>query len=289
VPYAVGGGSDVAARIFASGFAEALKTSVIIENRGGASGTIGTAFVAHANADGYTLLFGDMGLAVNPALFHSLSYNAESAFLPVAMVARTPLALLVPPSLQVKSFQEFVTKAQTSPKPLMFGSPGIGTPPHLAGIALMKAANIPLTHAPYRGSGPVLNDLIGGHIDLGFSGPAALPQVRSGKLRALAITGDKRQAVMLDIPTFKELGVEMAVMSYGAWWGVVAPHGTPPEVLAKLNKTVNEALAMPTVRSRLEGAGFVVIGGTADEFSAFLKAQHRFWPPVLAAAGVKTR
>lgn len=289
VAYAAGGGTDVAARIFSSGLAEALKASVVVENRGGASGTVGTGVVAHAKPDGYTLLFGDMGLPVNPALFKNLPYNSDQAFAPVAMVARTPVALLVPPSMPVKSIGDFVELAKKAPKPLAFGSPGIGTPPHLAGVALMNATHIPLTHVPYRGTGPVLNDLMAGHIDLGFSGPAALEQVRSGKLRALAITGDKRQAVMPEIPTFKELGIDLSVMSYGAWWGIVVPRGTPPDIIAKLNKAVNEALAIPTVKSRLEGAGYEVIGGTADEFAAFLKAQHQYWPPVLAAAGVQAQ
>ncbi|WP_119156229.1 Bug family tripartite tricarboxylate transporter substrate binding protein [Caldimonas tepidiphila] len=255
VPFSPGGGTDIVARLLASKLAPRLGQSVVVENKPGAATAIGAAAVAKAPADGYTLLLsGSSTYSILPALKSGLPYDPLSSFAHVAVVAKAPLVLLAGPSSQIGSVAELIRRARSAPEPLMYGTFGSGSGPHLAGSMLADAAKIKLAPIPYKGSAPALTGLIGGEIPVGFDTvAAAAPQVQAGKLKALAVTGDKRSELLPDVPTYTEAGIGKA--SLVSWFALVAPARTPDAVLARLGQELGAVMADPEVRKSLSAAG----------------------------------
>jgi len=289
VPFPPGGPPDIYARLIAAALTDMLGQQVIVENRSGAAGTIGIASVARAAPDGYTLLLAEIAFVVGPNLFANLKYVPLRDFVPVVSLSRANMFLVVNPSLPAKTVSELVAMAKQRPGELQYVNPGSGTPPHLAALAFTRATATVMAPISYRGAGPALADLMAGHVPIIFLGlSASAPQVQSGKLRALAVTGRKRVAEFPDVPTFSESGVDLGGLEDGAWFGIVAPTGTPVPIIEKLNGMVNQVLADPKIRPEFETKAFAtVIGGTSEEFGTFLRIQQKFWREVLEASGVR--
>src|SRR6516164_1746979 len=289
VPFPPGGPPDVYARLITAALTDVLGQQVIVENRSGAAGTIGTASVARAAADGYTLLLAEITFVVGPNLFANLKYMPLRDFVPVVSLSRANIFLVVNPSFPAKTVSELVAMAKQRPGELQYVNPGSGTPPHLAALAFTRATATVMAPISYRGAGPALADLMAGYVPIIFLGlSASAPQVQSGKLRALAVTGRKRVAEFPNVPTFSESGVDLGGLEDGPWFGIVAPTGTPGPIIEKLNRMVNQVLADPKIRSEFESKAFAtVIGGTSEEFGTFLRIQQKFWREVLEASGMR--
>ena len=286
VPFAPGGSNDIMARITGQKFSESFGQQVIIDNRGGASGIIGTDLAAKAAPDGYTLLMMSLTLAVNPSLYKKLPYDTEKDLMPVSLVASAPLILVVHPSLPVKSLKEFIAHAKANPGKFNFGSGGPGTTPHLAGEMLKSMAGLQMTHVPYKGGGPALADLIGGQLQLMLENiPSTLPHVKSGKLRVLALSGLKRSALVPEVPTLDEAGLKGYEIV--GWNGLFLPAGTPNAIVSRLHAETVKALALPDIKERLAGMGAEGVGNTPAQFSAFVKAEIKKWAQVVRAAGLR--
>src|SRR5215468_6033145 len=255
VPYAAGGGNDVLARAVADPMAKILGQPVVIENRGGAGGSVGTRQVAKAPPDGYTLGLGGTGtLAIDPTLYPNVGYDPRKDFAPVGLIATSPLIVLVNQSVPAHNVQELIALAKAQPGKLTYASAGVGSGIHLGAVLFAETAGIDLTHIPYKGSGPALTDLLGGHVQIYFSSlPSALGLVKEGKLRALGVTGLKRSTSFPDVPTVAEQGLPgfEAVLHYG----IVAPAGTPRPVIDKLSGALREALGDPSISSRFAAEG----------------------------------
>jgi tripartite-type tricarboxylate transporter receptor subunit TctC len=289
VPFPPGGPPDVYARLIAAALTDVLGQQVIVENRSGAAGTIGTASVARAAPDGYTLLLAEITFLVGPNLVANVKYVPLRDFVPVVSLSRANMFLVVDASFPAKTVSDLVMMAKQRPGELQYVNPGLGTPPHLAALAFTRATATVMAPVSYRGAGPAMADLLAGHVPIIFLGlGASAPLVRSGKLRALAVTGQHRLAEFPDVPTFRESGIDLEGLEDGAWFGIVAPTGTPAPIIEKLNGTVNQALADPKTRSAFETKAFAtVIGGTSEEFGTFLRAQQKFWHETLEAIGVR--
>ena len=286
VPFAPGGSNDIMGRIVAQKFSESLGQQVVVDNRAGGSGIIGTDLAAKAAPDGYTLLMMSLTFAVNPSLFRKLPYDTEKDLAPITLVASAPLMLVVHPSLPVKSLQDFLAHAKANPGKLNFGSGGPGTTPHLAGEMLKLMAGLRMTHVPYKGGGPALADLMGGQIQLMLENiPSTLPLAKSGKLRALAVTGLKRSPLAPELPTLNEAGLKGYEIV--GWNGLFAPGGTPSNIVTHLYEQTVKALAQPDVKERLATLGAEGVGSTPDEFRAFIKAEIAKWAKVVKAADLK--
>lgn len=287
VPFTPGGSTDILARALGAELQEVLGQPFVVENRGGAGGTIGTEVVAHAPPDGHTLMMGHIGtLAVNPALYHNLSFDTATAFAPVVLVAIVPNVMVVNPKLQAKTVPELVALAKEKPGGLTYGSGGNGSAAHIAAVAFSLAAGIEMTHVPYRGTGPMMNDLISGAIDLTLTGgPPALPPVRSGLLRALGVSSLQRLAAAPDIPTIAEQG--MPGFEAVQWYGLVAPARTPPAIIARLNTESTRILKGEKLQPRLEAEGAVASPGTPEEFGRFITAERERWGDVIRRTGVQ--
>lgn len=287
VPFAAGAGSnDIMARLLAQKLSDNFGQQVVVDNRPGASGIIGTDIVAKAQPDGYTVLMMSLTLTVNPSLFKKLPYNTEKDLTPVTAVASAPLMLVTHPSLPVKSVREFIAYAKANPGKLNFGSGGPGTTPHLAGEMLKTMAGIQVIHVPYKGGAPALADLVGGQIQFMCENiPGTLPFVKAGRLRALAITDTKRSPLLPEMPTLDESGLKGYEIV--GWNGLFVPAGTPPVVVNKLHAAVVKALALPDVRERLATMGADGIGNTPQQFTAFIKAEIAKWAKVVKDAGIK--
>ena len=284
VPFAPGGSTDVIARVVADAMRYPLGQSVIAETRAGAGGSIGTAAIAKAAPDGYTIGMGTAStLAINPAAYKNLSYDVRTDLVPVGGIAAVPNIMTVNAELPAKNMAEFVALAKAQPGKFSYGSSGNGSVSHLMGEQFKLASKTDLVHVPYRGIGPALNDAIGGQIQVLFDNlPTSLPHVQSGKLRALAVSGPKRLAVLPDVPTFGELGMED--LNWMAFFGMVAPAHTPPAVIARLNDALNKALNEPTVREKLKAQQAEVTGGEPEKFEAeYLKALEAMRRAVAAA------
>jgi tripartite-type tricarboxylate transporter receptor subunit TctC len=287
VPYPPGGPTDVVARILAGGMAAKLGQSVVVENRpGGAAGTVGGHYVATADPDGYTLVLSQVGsLTIAPSLY-KLDYDPLKAFAPIAIVAASPEVLTVNPSVPVSSVGEFVAYAKSNPGKLNFGTPGTGTLPQLLGAQLQLAANIKLTDVPYRGAGPAVVDLLAGRMQMMIDSTSVLlAHIEAGKLRALAVSSDKRIAQLPDVPTFGEAGYPQLTESL--WTGLLAPAGTPEPIVERLNKVLNETLTTPEVRRAYEKLDVDSKTTSPEEFKAFMAAETHKWAQVIAQAGVK--
>jgi tripartite-type tricarboxylate transporter receptor subunit TctC len=287
IGFAPGGPSDVMARILTRKMEEILKQPFVIENRAGAGGSIAGTAVARAAPDGYTVLLATGSLlAINVSLYKNLGYDPEKDFEPISLVGTQTNVLYLHPSVPAKSFGELIAHAKANPGKLSFGSGGNGTPAHLAGELLKIEAKIDITHVPFRGTGPALQSVIGGHVPMAFNPPSPLlPHIQSGAIRPVAITTLKRTAVLPEIPTIAESG--FPGFEATTWHAVVAPAGTPKEVIAALHGAIAATVNDPAVRKALTDLGVDVVGGTPEELRAYLKSEIPKWAEVVKASGAK--
>lgn len=287
VPFPPGGSNDVIARILAENLSHQWKQSVIVDNRSGAGGNVGAAEVARADPDGYTLLLSAPGpLAINPSLFKNLTFDPLKDFAPIALVANVPIVLAVNPNVKADSVKELIALAKAEPGKLNYGSSGNGSTNHLAAELFKSMAGIDLTHVPYRGAAPAMNDLVAGHIPVMFDNmPAMRPQVQAGKVRALAVCGTQRSALFPELPTMAEAGVPGFDAS--AWFGLVAPAKTPPEVLKTITDATKAALAQPEMVKKFADLGAEPGTVFGADFGKFLTAEAAKWGKVVRDAGVK--
>lgn len=286
VSYAPGGGTDIVARTIGAKLAELLGKQVIIDNRPGAGGNIGTEVTINAPADGYTILAGNIGpIAVNPSLY-KLSFIPLRDLAPVSLLALAPLLIVVHPALPVKNVKDLVALARRAPGTLNYSSAGTGSSNHLAGALFNMLAKVDIVHVPYRGAGPAMTDLIAGNVMLSFATmPSAMTQVKAGKLRVLAVTGAKRSSLMPDVHTTAEAGLPGHEVS--AWYSIVVRSGTPKAIIDQLHGAIVKALQFPEVRERLVAEGADPIGNTPEEFGAFMRAETEKWAAVVKTAGMK--
>lgn len=285
VPYAAGGTGDIVGRLIADKLSVALGQSVVVENRAGASGAIGSQGVAAAAPDGHTILVGQTAeVAINQHLFKGLGYDPDRDLQPIALAAVVPLALVIPGKAPYSTVPDMLRSAGT--KGLAFASAGTGTPGHLAGEVLKFQTKSNLTHVPYKGAGPALNDLLGGHVDMFFSGfPAAVPQVKAGTLKLIAVSSGKRAGAAPDVPTVAE-AAGIKDFDITLWVGFFAPRATPKDVVTKLNTEINKILAQPDILTRLRDDGAEVRPGSADQFAAFVKAESTKYVTIIKETGV---
>ena len=285
VPFGTGGGTDILARILEPQVTRALGQPLVIENRAGGGSIIGMDVVAKAAPDGYTLVMTDTSIAVNPSL-KPLPYDTIKDFAPVSLLATAPVILVAHPSLQAKTLREFVALAKQKPGALNYASGGVGSSTHLGGELLKFVAGIDVRHVPYKGTGPAMNDLVGGHVQVMFSGiSSARPYLDAGTLRALAVTGDTRNAAVPDVPTFAEAGLPGVTAS--TYWGVLAPKGTPKEVVDRLSAEFAKAVRDPDVARRIGELGYLPIGGGAADYAENIKSEIAKWAAVIKAADIK--
>ncbi len=284
-PYAPGGTTDILARILAPRLQQALGQPFLVEYRPGAGGNVGTDMVAKAPGDGYTILMGASGpLSINVTLFKSLPYDPTTDLVPVVHVASVPLVLVAHPSFPAKSVRDLIELMKAKPDAYSYASAGSGTPQHLSAELLKLMTGVRATHIPYKGSGPAINDLMGGQVPFGFESMiAVLQQVKGGKLQALGMTDTRRSPVLPDVPTLAESGVP----GYDAiaWYGVLAPKGTPGSVVSVLNSEMRKVLGSAEVKQRLLDLGSSDVAGTSEHFGAFIKSEIAKWGKVVRASG----
>jgi tripartite-type tricarboxylate transporter receptor subunit TctC len=287
VGFAAGGGTDVAARIVAQKLAETIGQSVVVENRPGASGMIAAETVAKSGADGYTLMMGTQTtLAVAPALYRKFSIDATRDFVGVAKAGISPLVLVVHPSVPARSVIDLIALAKASPGTINFGSGGLGTTPHMAGELFSIQAGIKMVHVAYRGEAPAINDLLGGQLHLIFANlSAVIGNVKAGSLRALAVTSAQRAATAPEIPTVAEAA--LSGFEAATWFALVAPAGTPREIVRRLNTEVTQLVTQPDVRQRFADLGMTIDAGTPDALDAYIKSEILKWSKVIKEADIR--
>jgi len=287
VTYTAGGPADIAARALSQKLAELWGQQVVVDNRAGAGGIIGTELVAKAAPDGYTLLHGTAaGLIINPLLSKNLPYDTFRDFAPVSMVVIVPQLLVAHPAVPATTLKELIALAKARPGALNYASVGVGSPNHLGMELLKSMAGIDLVHVPYKGATPAMADLMAGQVQVAFNGLASvLPQIATGKLRAIAIGSARRSPAAPDVPTVAEAGVPG--FEYVAWNGNFAPAGTPAALIAKISGDIRKALVSPDVVQRLAGLGSEPSGSTPAQFAAYLKEDHVRWSRVVKAVGLK--
>jgi len=287
VPFPAGGPNDVIARVVGQRMSDILKQPVVIENRGGQGGVLGTNFVAMAKPDGYTIAVSSAGaLAISPHM-EKVAYDTLKDLQPITLVAKVPEMLVVATNVPANNLSELIALAKSQPGKLNFASSGPGSLPHLAGELLKLKAKIDIVHVPYRGAAPAVNDLLGQQVQMVFLDlPVLLPQVKAGKLRAIAVGAEQRVPSAPDVPTTAEAGLPGLLTEN--WYGMVAPANTPPDIVAKLNKAAVEAIKDPTVIEKLSSQGAILVGNTPDEFRAFIESDIKKWADVIKEAGVKT-
>ena len=287
VPYPPGGTSDLLARAVAPRLGERLKQTVVIENRAGAGGIIGSQVVAKSPADGYTLVLGTIAThGILPVLQKPAPYDAVKDFAPITLVASTPNVLVANPSVPMRNLAELLALARAKPGSINFGSTSLGGSPHMSGELLKTMAQVDIVHVPYKGGGPMLIDLMGGQIPVGFDNlPSSMNQIRAGKIRALAVTTAKRWPGAPEIPTMAEAGVPGYEAS--AWFGLLAPANTPRPIVELLQRHVAAILRQPEVEKMLLEQGAESVGNTPDEFARLIAAELQKWDKVVAATGVK--
>lgn len=287
LPYPPGGASDVTARLLGAKMGQAWGSSVLIENRPGANGIVANELVAKAPADGYTVLMANLGPnAINPAVYSKLPYDMRKDFAPVVLTTMVPLVIVTSNDSPIKNLAQLIAMAKERPGRVAFGSAGNGASNHLAGELLAVMTGVKMMHVPYKGDAPSLTDLMGGQIAIALpTALAGVPHIQSGKLRALAVTSQKRIASMPDVPTVNEA---LGITGYEAvsWGGLMVPKGTPADVVAKMNVEVNKALKMPDVAEKLTGLGAEIVGGTPEAFDSFLQAELVKWKKVAEAAKI---
>ncbi len=286
VPYPPGGFNDTLGRTLAAKFTESWGQPAVVENKPGANTVIGVDYVAKSAPDGYTLLVVAFPFAVTPSLLKNMPYDTVKDFAPVIHAAQSPNLLVVNPTLPVKTVGELIALAKSKPDSLSYASTGNGSSNHISMELFKSLAGVKMVHIPYKGSGPAVTDLLGGQVQVMFDNtPNVLPQVKAGKLRALGSSGTQRSALAPDVPTVSEAGVPgYEVM---VWFGLVAPAGTPREVVMKLNAEVTRILALPDVRERFLSQGVEPVGSTPEQFGEHIKAQMAKWARVVNDAGVK--
>jgi tripartite-type tricarboxylate transporter receptor subunit TctC len=287
VPYPAGGPLDIVARLLGQKIAESTKQPVVVDNKPGAGGNIGADAVAKAPPDGYTILMGAVAThAINPSLYASMPYDAARDFIPVTQVASTPNVLVVNPGVPARDVREFIAYARANPGKLNFGSGSTGSAGHLAGELFRTMAGIEMTHVPYKGAAPAMNDLQGGQIQLMFDNLASsMGHVRAGRIRALAVTTAKRSALAPELPTIAESGLPGFDIS--TWFGIFVPSGTPHEVVDRLHAQFIRALAAPDVRERMLALGAEPVGNSPEEFSAYIRAEADKYARVVKASGAR--
>ena len=287
-PYAPGGGTDILARLIGQKLSENLGQSVIVDNRPGGGGVIGTELVAKSPPDGYTIMLASPSpIVVAPHLHRKLAYKPLQDLAPITLISVVPALLIAHPSLPAKSVKELVALARSRPGQLTFSSSGNGGTGHLAGEMLKMMTGVDMIHVPYRGTGPATIAVLSGEVSLSFGNIiATLPYVKGGRLRALAVTTPERSPVLPDVPAVAET---LPGYSAGPWYGVLAPAGTPPEIVARLNQEIVKILRSPEVKQNLSSEGADPVGSTPAEFAALLRAETERWGKVVKAAGVKAQ
>jgi tripartite-type tricarboxylate transporter receptor subunit TctC len=287
VPFTPGGGVDVVARVIAPRLGELLGQSVIIENRGGAGGSIGATFVAQAPPDGYTLLMGTASThGTNPNVYTKLGYDPVRDFAPVALITSASLMLVANNDVPVKTAADLVALAKAKPGTIPFASTGIGSPPHLAQELLDASAGVQFLHVPYRGAAPALTDLLGGQVEvLAADVPVLIAQIRADTVVPIGAAADKRDAILPHVPTLAEQGFPNTDASN--WYGLLAPAKTPASVIVRINGAVNAALNDPDTRNKLTQSGATPVGGTPDSFGTFMKAEYEKWGRVVKERNIK--
>ena len=285
-PSSAGGGSDIVARILAPKLTERLGQQVIVENRPGAGTVIGSDHVAKSAPDGYTLLLGIATLAINPALLKKVPYDVMRDLAPITQVAASPNIFVVHPSVPVRSLRELIAFTRARPGQLSFASAGVGTNPHMAMELFLSMAKLKMVHIPYKGSAPAITDLVGGHVAaMAATALTAIPQMRAGRLRGLAVSSAVRSATAPELPTVAEAGVP----GYEAaqWYGVLAPAGTPPDIVKRLNAELVRILHLPDVKERLAGDGAEPVGDSPEQFGQYIRSELVKWAKVAREAGIR--
>jgi tripartite-type tricarboxylate transporter receptor subunit TctC len=287
VPYPPGGSVDALARLLAPMLASSLGQPVIVENRPGANANIGANYVAKAAPDGYTLLMSAAtSLAASVSIFKQLPYDPRRSFAPIVLTTYQPNVLVVHPSVQAKSIEELIAMAKTNPGKLNYAIAAMGGPQHMSGELFMMMTGAKLTQVPYKGGGPAVNDLLAGHVEMMFGAvPEVIQFVRAGKLRPLAVTTSQRSSLLPDVPSMHEAG--LTGYSLVGWHGLAAPAGTPKDVIAKLNAAVNQALMNKDLRKRLADMGLDSVGGTPEEFQAFITEEIDKYAKLVKASGMQ--
>ena len=288
VPFTPGGSTDILARVVSQKLSEALGQQFVVDNRPGAGGTVGSEIVARAPADGYTLMMGHIGtLAVNPGLYQKLSYDPIRSFQPITLVAIVANVLAVHPSVPAENARQLIEYAKANPGKLTFGSGGNGSAAHIAMAAFMYASGTEMLHVPYRGTGPMVNDLLAGQISLTMTGgPAVLPTVRAGKLRALGVSSARPISAAPDLPTLAE-AAGLPGFDATQWYGVVAPAGLPRDITDRLNAEIRKALTAPEVKERLAAEGADAAPGTPEELGRFIEAEMSRWGDLIRKTNLK--
>ena len=286
VTYPAGGGADTMARLISPRLGEALGQPVVVENRGGASGTIAADLVAKSAPDGHTLMLDATAFAVNPSLYPKLPYDPDKAFAPVTLLALFPNVVLVHPANPVSSIKDLIAKIKAEPGKIAFASSGNGSAQHLAAELFRQRAGLDMVHVPYKGGGPALIDVMGGQVPLYFGNMAsALPHVKNGKLKALAITGSKRSAAAPDLPTVAESG--MPGYQVYEWNAIFAPAGTPPAIVNRLQAEIAKVVKIPEVRDRMLALGGEIVASSPADLGAWVREQAASWSRVVKAANIK--
>jgi tripartite-type tricarboxylate transporter receptor subunit TctC len=288
-PFPAGGLADVLARAVGDEMSKALGQPIIVENRAGAGGNVGADAVAKAEPDGYTLLMSSAGiLSANQFLYATMPFDPEKAFTPVSLIADMPILLIVHPKVQAKNVAEFLALARANPGKLNFGSPGIGTTGHLALAYFMHAAKVDIQHVPYRGAAPSVQGLVAGDTDGTFDNPpTVISHIQAGALRALGVTAKERLALLPDVPTISEGGVPDFVAS--SWFGIMAPAGTPPAIVARLQTEIAKAMKQPALQSFPQRTGARLVGNTPDEFARYIADERKKWGEIIKAANIKAQ
>jgi len=286
-PYAPGGNADLRSRQIGKFISEALGQPVLVDNKAGAGGNIGTAMIAQAKPDGYTIGMGNFApLAVNPSMFSNMKFDPQKDLAPVCLIEKGPLILMVRPDSPFKSVKDIIAAAKAKPGQLTFASGGLGGSHHLSGELFKSIAGLYITHIPYKGGAPATVDLMGGQVDMMFEQMyAAAPSIRAGKLRALAITSKTRSPLFPNVPTMIEAGVPGFEVQN--WQGLVVPAGTPAAIIKVLNETTNKALQDPQLREQMLSQGNEIGGGTPEQFAALIKSEAARWGKLVKAAGIK--
>src|SRR6202041_3787582 len=284
IPFAPGGSTSIVGRVIADKMSQLLAQSIIVDNRAGAGGTFGTKLVAKSDPDGYTILLGYTGtLAIGPSLYKNVGYDPRKDFAPIGMIGNAPNSLVVHPSLPVKTVADLIAYAKAHPGKVNFGSAGAGTVSHITGEYFARAAGIQLVHIPYKGTGPALTDLLGGHIPMALAPiPATNPNVAAGLLRALAVTGRTRNSLMPNVPTLAESGLPGFEASL--YYGLVAPAGTPRPVIDKLNTELRAALASDEGRKQLAQGGTEITPGPPEDYADFIDKDEKKWAELVKAS-----